>query len=79
MMREELCQDALDLLEQISAEDNVVVRKWARVGLRSEQALDSQALLQLSTAYCERHDCLRCNFGHAYLSCGLHVKHELAG
>ncbi len=63
----ELCEQAFDLLEQLKAEDNWIVRSWAEVGINAENAADSQALIQLKRAYCERKDCLRCRFGRFYL------------
>lgn len=63
----ELCEKAFDLLEQLKAENNWIVRSWAEVGITAKNAADSQALIQLKHAYCERKDCLRCRFGRFYL------------
>ena len=64
---EALCQRAIDLLEQLRAESNHIVRMWRECGLSVQTAADSQALIQLKTAYCDRRDCLRCRFGYEYL------------
>lgn len=65
--REELCDRAFDLLEQLRAEDNHIVRMWKQCGLEVQTAGDSQALIQLKKAYCDRKDCLRCRIGYEYL------------
>lgn len=64
---EELTERAFELLEGIKAESNAITRSWAKAGITSQHAADSQALIQLRTRYCDRKDCLRCRFGAAYL------------
>lgn len=66
--KEQLCERAGDMLEQMKAEDNNIVRMWAECGLQTNNAGDSQALIQLKKNYCDKKDCLRCRFGHAFLS-----------
>lgn len=64
---EELTERAFTLLEGIKAESNAITRSWAKAGITSQHAADSQALIELRTRYCDRKDCLRCRFGAAYL------------
>lgn len=64
---EELCNRAFDFLEALKAESNHIVKMWQDVGLRVENASDSQALLQLKNEYCDRRECLRCRIGYEYL------------
>lgn len=64
---EKYCEHAFDFLEALKAEDNHIVRMWKEVGLMVETAGDSQALIQLKKAYCDRKDCLRCRIGYEYL------------
>lgn len=64
---ENICERAFNLLESIKPEHNFITRSWARAGITSQHAADSQALIQLRTRYCDRKDCLRCRFGAAYL------------
>lgn len=64
---EKLCDSAFELLDQLPAEDNHIVRTWREVGLDIANAGDSQALIQLKKAYCDRHDCLRCRIGYEVL------------
>ena len=64
---ETLAEHALRLLESLKPETNSVVRCWAEAGVQAENAADTQAILQLHTAYCLRRDCLRCRFGFEYI------------
>lgn len=65
--KEVLCDRAFDLLEQLKAENNYIIRMWQQVGLPVQTAGDSQALIQLKKEYCDKKDCLRCRFGYEYL------------
>ena len=65
--KEELCDRAFDLLEQLKPENNHIIRMWQQCGLSVKSAGDSQALIQLKREYCDRRDCLRCRFGYEYL------------
>lgn len=64
---EHLCERAISFLEQLRAENNNIVRMWRDCGLPAQSAADSQALIQLKKAYCDRKDCLRCRIGYEYL------------
>ena len=61
------CDRAFSLWEQLKAENNAIIRDWAAAGVSCETAADSQALIQLHRKYCQRRDCLRCQFGYEYL------------
>lgn len=65
--KEELCDRAIDLLEQLRPENNYIIRMWQQCGLPVQSAGDSQALIQLKKEYCDRRDCLRCRIGYEYL------------
>jgi hypothetical protein len=65
--KDELCDRAFDLLEQLKAENNYIIRMWRECGMEVNTAADSQALIQLKNEYCDRKDCLRCRFGYEYL------------
>ena len=65
--KEELCNRAFDLLEQLRAEQNHIVRMWKECGMEVKTAGDSQALIQLKKEYCDHKDCLRCRIGYEYL------------
>jgi hypothetical protein len=55
---------ALDILEQMPAENNSAIGRWAGAGIVAANALESQALLQLQRNYCESRKCLDCTIGH---------------
>lgn len=64
---ETYCERALHFLESLKAENNYIIRQWAELGIKVESATDSQALIQLKKAYCDRNYCLHCRFGYEYL------------
>lgn len=63
-----LRRQALDLLQQLPAEDNRIVRRWQSVSVTAESAAQSQALLQLYNEYCQRQRCLECPLGYYVLT-----------
>lgn len=68
---EQLCDRAFDLLEELPAEQNHIIRMWQACGLDVCSAGDSQALIQLRNNYCLRKYCLRCRIGYEYLRRGM--------
>lgn len=58
---------ALGLLAQLPPESNTVIRRWRTAGIDPVNAAQSQALLQLSSAYCSNRRCLQCRIGHHLL------------
>lgn len=58
---------AMDWLEQIPAEQNQIIRRFRELGLRPGHAGDTQGLLHLKAAYCDRRRCLDCQVGHFVL------------
>ena len=63
-LRRDLDSRGIDLLEQLPAENNTFIRRWARMGIEAKNALESQALLQLSKGYCTLEACDKCPFRH---------------
>lgn len=63
----EFMDKALQWLEDIPAEDNVVLRTWASLGCKAQNAAQGQALLQLKTHYCDAQRCLECAIGTSLL------------
>lgn len=59
-----LRETAISLLEQIPSEKNIIISKWRQIGVTSQSAYDSQALLQLKKHYCDDKKCLWCRIGH---------------
>ena len=53
-------EQAFNLLEQLPAESNRIVRMWQREGIEPRNAAESQALLQRHNEYCSKKRCLDC-------------------
>ncbi len=64
---EELLMKAVTMLENVPAENNSIIKKWASLGINASHAGESQALLQLKHVYCEKKKCLECAIGHQIL------------
>lgn len=54
---------AFMLLESIDAENNQIIQQFANLGVVANDALQSQALLQLKKEYCDPKRCLECRIG----------------
>jgi hypothetical protein len=56
-------EHGLKLLEELPGESNAIVSQWKSLGMPVENALKTQALLQLKSNYCDRKKCLSCRIG----------------
>jgi len=65
-----LQEKALEWLSQIKPEWNSITREFKSIGIVAENAMQSQALIQLKNNYCQRKRCLSCRFGHVLLNRG---------
>jgi len=54
---------AIKFLEQIEPEKNKIISEFADCKITSENAFESQALIQLYNNYCINRSCLKCNIG----------------
>ncbi|MDD5781986.1 MAG: DUF2851 family protein [Muribaculaceae bacterium] len=59
---------AIDLLSHLRPEHNSIVEMFARSGIRADNAMMSQALIQLRRQYCEARKCIYCRIGHQLLA-----------
>jgi len=64
---EDYVDKAMSLLENIKTENNSILNKWKTLGIISETAYDSQALIHLKTTYCDQKRCLDCVVGHSIM------------
>ena len=64
---ENMCQRAINFLEQTKPERNHIIAMWNEAGIECRSASESQAILQLTTRYCDAKDCLHCRFGYEYI------------
>lgn len=60
---ERLRTSAMSLLEDVPPENNVKVRLWTSGGVQLKNAFESQALIQLTDAYCRERRCSECPIG----------------
>lgn len=54
---------AIEILNNLPPEDNIVTRKWHGLGIKAENAFDSQALIELYHHFCTQKKCLSCSIG----------------
>ncbi len=66
--RDDLCETAIRMLEELRPEKNALIKKWTNFGIIPENAYESQALLQLYHDYCEQKRCLSCQIGIKLIS-----------
>ncbi len=59
---------ALYLLESHPSELNGITKRWSQLEMSHDNAVDSQALLELKKANCDQHQCLACPIGHKIIS-----------
>lgn len=59
---------ALELLQQLPAENNVVTKLYKSNGMELSTAMESQAVLQLKHCYCAEKRCLDCAIGNKVLT-----------
>ncbi|MEA3505591.1 MAG: DUF2851 family protein [Bacteroidota bacterium] len=52
-----------ELLNSIPAENNNIIRKWNKIGIKTNSAFQSQALIELKKNYCTPKKCLSCPIG----------------
>lgn len=57
-------EEAMQLMAQISPENNTIIRQWRVLGQQVSNAADTQALLHLYLNYCQHHDCINCEVGY---------------
>lgn len=58
---------AVRLLQLIKPEQNSIIANWQNLGMVTNSAHDTQALLQLKKKYCDSKRCLSCSIGHKIL------------
>lgn len=54
---------AMELLQQLPAESNFILREWKALGFSPHHAFDSQALIELYNEFCQPKKCLQCSIG----------------
>ena len=64
---QELIVKVLDLYADIPSEQNRITSLWDNTGVNKHQALDTQALTELTNLYCTKKQCLHCAVGKQIL------------
>jgi hypothetical protein len=64
------CEKAMMFLEEIRPETNSVITDWKSAGIEADSAFQTQALIQLTEAYCRKRRCLECRIGCKIISVG---------
>jgi len=67
-------QRAHDILSELEAESNHIIKKWAKFGIKPRDALESQALIQLHNDYCKQKRCFDCQIGASLIKSAIHEK-----
>ena len=62
---QDLKNKSLGFLNMMAPEDNVVIRRFEKLGVNACNAQQTQALLQLYSSYCRRRKCLNCRVFNA--------------
>lgn len=57
-------ENAIQWLEKINKEDNIIIRQWKDLGQKIHTAADTQALIHLYQNYCQPHLCFNCQVGY---------------
>ncbi len=60
---DETRERAIDLLRQMPAEENSIIKTWRSIGIEARDAAESQALIQLYNEHCKSRQCLQCHIG----------------
>jgi len=59
---------SLELLESLPLEQNYILDDFKALGVKAQNAFESQALLELRQSYCNQKKCLQCGIGNQILS-----------
>ena len=64
LKEEKYKEKAIRFLQEVSSENNQIIKEFKSVGIVSGSAFDSQMLIELKTNYCDPRNCLRCAVGN---------------
>jgi len=59
--------EVIEIISAIDAEANSITKGFRHLNYKPTSALESQALIQLKTHYCDKHQCLQCAIGNSLL------------
>lgn len=61
-------EEIVHIISNITAEENSIVANFQKKGIETQNAKDSQAVLQLYNEYCTKNKCLQCAVGNSLLN-----------
>jgi len=61
---ETMSNKSLNFLQSIKAENNIIIKKWEEIGIKSTNAMHTQSLIELKNNYCSKKKCLNCSIGN---------------
>jgi len=67
-MGQDLEEDILKISNAIVSESNSIVKAYNGLKHISKSSLQSQALLQLKSEYCDKNNCLQCAVGNTLIT-----------
>ena len=59
--------DILQLIQQVNTEKNSIISNFSALKVKANNAMESQALIQLKNNYCTKKQCLQCAIGNRLL------------
>lgn len=59
----DISEDLIEWLRKLPAENNAVIQGYAALGLKAENAFESQAFIELKKHFCNEKKCLNCAIG----------------
>lgn len=65
---EDVSHSIIKMASKIHSEKNGIIDGFKNLGKVSKSSLDSQALIQLKTEYCDKNQCLKCAIGNQLLN-----------
>jgi hypothetical protein len=71
-----ICERSLVFLENLPAEENIIVDEWKEAGVEAESSFYSQSLIQLRNEYCKKRRCLDCRIGSKLVSIGRRLREQ---
>lgn len=66
--QQEYKDKAIAWLEEITSEENIIIKGFATLNFSSKNSFDSQSYIQLKNEYCDNKRCLECVIGNSLLN-----------
>ncbi|MGV3630030.1 MAG: DUF2851 family protein [Bacteroidota bacterium] len=60
-------ETALEILLHTAAEENSIIKRWKKLGVKCKSSFETQGLLELKNELCAKRKCLSCKIGYEIL------------